>query len=54
MYQTKSKKKFRNAKDARTARELDASWKELQEKWGIEAEDKKGVALWLQKHWFII
>lgn len=37
----KGKQKFRNADEARTARELDASWNELQKKWGVEAEAKK-------------
>lgn len=37
----KGKQKFRNAEEARKARELDASWKELQKKWAVEAEDKK-------------
>ncbi len=37
----KGKQKFRNAEQARKARELDQSWKELQKKWAIEAEDKK-------------
>lgn len=37
----KGKIKFRNADEARKARELDASWKELQKKWGVEAEEKK-------------
>lgn len=37
----KGKTKFRNAEEARKARELDASWKELQKKWGVEAEEKK-------------
>ncbi len=37
----KGKQKFRNAEEARKARELDASWKELQKRWGIEAEEKK-------------
>jgi len=37
----KGKVKFRNAEEARKARELEASWKELQKKWNIEAEDKK-------------
>jgi hypothetical protein len=36
----KGKVKFRNAEEARKARELDASWKELQKKWAVEAEDK--------------
>jgi hypothetical protein len=37
----KGKVKFRNADEARKARELDASWKELQKKWGVEQEEKK-------------
>ena len=37
----KGKKKFRNADEAQKARDLDAEWKELQKKWGVEAEDKK-------------
>jgi hypothetical protein len=37
----KGKIKFRNAEEARKARELDESWKELQKKWSVEAEDKK-------------
>lgn len=37
----KGKRKFRNAEEARKARELDASWAELQKKWGVEAEEKK-------------
>ena len=37
----KGKVKFRNAAEAQKARELDASWKELQKRWGVEAEDKK-------------
>jgi hypothetical protein len=37
----KGKVKFRNSDEARKARELDASWKELQKKWDVEAEDKK-------------
>ncbi len=37
----KGKKKFASAEHARKARELDESWKELQKKWAIEAEDKK-------------
>ncbi len=37
----KGKQKFRNAEEARKARDLDASWKELQKKWGLEAEEKK-------------
>jgi len=37
----KGKVKFRNADEARKARELDASWKELQKKWEVEADEKK-------------
>lgn len=37
----KGKRKFRNAEEARKARELDASWKELQKKWEVEADDKR-------------
>ena len=37
----KGKQKFRNAEEARKARELDENWKELQKKWGIDAEEKK-------------
>lgn len=37
----KGKVKFRNADEARKARELDESWKELQKKWGVEEEAKK-------------
>jgi hypothetical protein len=37
----KGKVKFRNAEEARKARELDASWKELQKKWQVEEEEKK-------------
>jgi len=37
----KGKVKFRNAEEARKARELEASWKELQKKWDVEDEDKK-------------
>jgi hypothetical protein len=39
----KSKRKFASAEHARKARELDESWKEIQKKWGIEAEEKKRV-----------
>ena len=45
MYSTtgkkKGKKKFASAEHARKARELEDSWKDLQKKWGIEAEEKK-------------
>ena len=37
----KGKIKFRNANEARKSRELDTSWKELQKKWDVEAEDIK-------------
>ena len=37
----KGKVKFRNAEEARKARELDSSWKDLQKKWGLDQEDKK-------------
>jgi hypothetical protein len=37
----KGKKKFASADHARKAREQEESWKELQKKWGIEAEAKK-------------
>lgn len=37
----KGKVKFRNAEEARKARELDASWKELQKKWEVDADHKK-------------
>jgi hypothetical protein len=37
----KGKQKFASAEHARKARDLDASWKELQKKWGVEAEEKK-------------
>ena len=37
----KGKKKFVSAEHARKARDLDASWKELQKKWGVEADEKK-------------
>ena len=37
----KGKVKFRNADEARKARELDASWKELQKKWEVDLEEKK-------------
>ena len=37
----KGRVKFRNADEARKARELDASWKELQKKWEVDAEDKR-------------
>jgi len=41
----KGKVKFRNAEEARKARELDASWKELKSKWQVEEDKKKSRAL---------
>lgn len=38
---SKKKQKFRSAEEARKARELDASWKELQAKWGVAQEDRR-------------
>jgi hypothetical protein len=37
----KGKQKFASAEHARKARALEESWKELQKRWGIEAEEKK-------------
>jgi len=37
----RGKQKFRNAEQARKARELDENWKEIQKRWGIEAEEKR-------------
>ena len=37
----KGKIKFRNAEEARKSRELDVSWKELQAKWELDAEEKR-------------
>jgi hypothetical protein len=37
----KGKVKFRNAEEARRARELEQSWKDLLKRQGIEAEEKK-------------
>jgi hypothetical protein len=37
----KGKVKFRNAEEARRARELEQSWKELLKRQGVEAEAKK-------------
>jgi hypothetical protein len=37
----RGKVKFRNADEARKARELDVSWKELQKKWEVDADEKK-------------
>lgn len=37
----KSKRKFRNADEARKARELEESWKALQKKWGVEVDERR-------------
>lgn len=37
----KGKKKFRNAEQARKARQLDEEWKDLLKRYGIEKENKK-------------
>ena len=37
----KGKQKFKNAAEAQRSRELAESWKEMQTRWGVEAEDKK-------------
>ena len=37
----RGKVKFRNAEEAKKARELDASWKELQKKWDVDADEKR-------------
>jgi hypothetical protein len=37
----KGKFKFRNAEEARKARELDASWKDLKKKWEVDADEKR-------------
>jgi hypothetical protein len=37
----KGKQKFASAEHARKARELDESWKALQKRWAVEADDKK-------------
>lgn len=37
----KGKIKFRNADEARRARELDQSWKDLQKKWEVDELEKK-------------
>ena len=37
----KGKTKFRNAEEAKKARELDASWKALQKKWEVDADEKR-------------
>jgi len=37
----KGKQKLASAEHARKARDLDESWKEIQKRWGVEAEDRK-------------
>ena len=37
----KGKKKFASAEHKRKAEQLDKDWKELQKRWGVEADDKK-------------
>ena len=37
----KGKQKFASAEHARKARDLDESWKEIQKRWGVEAENRK-------------
>ena len=37
----KGKHKFRNADEARKARELESSWADLKKKWGVEEEERK-------------
>jgi hypothetical protein len=37
----KGKVKFKSAAEAQKSRALDAEWKELQKRWGIEAEEKR-------------
>jgi hypothetical protein len=37
----RGKKKFRNADEARKARELEEEWKSLQKKWGVGQDSKK-------------
>ena len=37
----KGKVKFRNAAEAQRARDLDTEWRELKNKWGVAADEKK-------------
>ena len=37
----RGKKKFASAEHARKARELDESWRELQKKWAVDADEKR-------------
>jgi len=39
----KGKKKFASAEHKRKAEQADADWKELQKRWGVEAEAKKRI-----------
>lgn len=40
MGKKRGKQKFRNAEEARKARELESSWKELEKKWGATSTSK--------------
>jgi hypothetical protein len=37
----RGKQKFRNAEEARRAREVESSWTELQKRWGVEQQERK-------------
>lgn len=37
----KGKTKFRNAEEAKRARQLDADWQQLQQRWGVEPATKR-------------
>lgn len=37
----KGKQKFRNAAEAKRARDLKQSWTDIQKKWGVEQEDRR-------------
>jgi hypothetical protein len=37
----RGKQKFRSAEHAQNARDIEASWTELQKRWGIEEQDRK-------------
>jgi hypothetical protein len=47
----KTKRKFASAEHARKARALDESWKELQQKWGVEQEAKKRTRALAAEPW---
>jgi hypothetical protein len=47
----KGKKKFASSEQAQKSRDLDKSWKELQKKWGIEAEEKKRTRALSSETW---